>query len=408
MIKFARISWRNIWRNKRRSLLTLGMLIVGLALFIFSWSFGDGFHDEMIRNVVQSEMAHIQIHAKGFLNNPVLKTRITDPTRIEKIVSQNKEIKSFAPRLKAQALASTAYSSSNVAIIGIEPQLEKKVTVIQDKLVKGHYLDPNNGHEAMIGAKLAKKLEIDLGDKIIIMGQSFNGELKAIALKVVGLYYTSDESLDKYTVFMSLKDGQDFFVMDKSINEIAIMVKNESHIDSVVKELKNEFNDPSFEVLSWRKANPGLVQFIEVDNWGLYIMIFIIAVMIGLEVYNTLLMSILERTREFGVMLAMGTKPGQIVIIVLFEALLMGLTMIVVGATIGGLSAFYFVVHPMDFSFVSSGMEMFSISKLIPFSLGWWHITYSSLIMLALVLLAAIYPARKAAGLKPVDAIRFE
>lgn len=408
MRKFLKIAWRNLWRNKRRSLLTLGMLIVGLGMFIFSWSFGDGFHDEMIRNVVRSEMAHIQIHAKGFKDNPVLKTRISDPAKIEKIVGQNIEVLAFAPRLKAQSLASTAYSSSNVSVIGIDPKLEQKVTVIQDKLVKGRYLHPDHNQEALIGAKLAEKLEIGLGDKIIIMGQSFGGELKAIALKVVGLYYTSDELLDKYTVYMPLKEGQAFFVMGKTVNEIAVMVKDESKIERVVKELETEINNPNLEVLSWRKVNPGLVQFIEVDNAGLYIMIFIIAVMIGLEVYNTLLMSILERTREFGVMLAVGTKPGQIVGIVLFEALLMGLTMIVFGATIGGLSAYYFVVHPMDFSFVASGMEMFSISKLIPFSLGWWHLTYSSLIMLALVMLAAIYPARKAAGLKPVDAIKFE
>ena len=185
------------------------------------------------------------------------------------------------------------------------------------------------------------------------------------------------------------------------------MVKDESRIDQVVKELKNKLNDPNLEVLSWRKVNPGLVQFIEVDNWGLYIMIFIIVFMIGLEVYNTLLMSILERTREFGVMLSVGTEPRQIVSTILFEAILMGLIMIVLGAGIGGLSAFYFVVHPMNLSFLASGMEMFSISKLVPFSLGWWHLVYPSLIMLALVLLAAVFPARKASGLKPVDAIRF-
>ena len=140
MHKFAKIAWRNIWRNKRRSLLTLGMLVVGLALFIFSWSFADGVHDAMIRNVVQTEMAHIQIHEKGFLNNPVLKTRIADPARIEKIVEQNKEIAAATPRLKTQALASTAYSSSNATILGIEPLLEKSVTVIQKKMVKGRYI----------------------------------------------------------------------------------------------------------------------------------------------------------------------------------------------------------------------------------------------------------------------------
>jgi putative ABC transport system permease protein len=407
MIKFAKIAWRNIWRNKRRSLLTLGMLVAGLALFIFSCSFGDGFHDEMIRNVVQTEMAHIQIHAKGFLNNPVLKSKIDHPEEFLKTAAKSKGIAAFAPRVKTEALASTAYSSSNVTIMGIDPELEQGLTVIQKKLVKGRYLKSSSGQEALLGAKLAQKLQIDVGDKVIIMGQSLKGELKADALKVVGLYYTSDESLDKYAVYMPIKEAQAFFEIDDAISEIAIRIKNESQIIPIVADLKREIHDPGFEILSWRNVNPGLVQFIEVDNSALYIMIFVVAAIIGLEVYNTLLMSILERTREFGVMLAVGTKPGQIVLTVMLEALFMSCIMIAFGATIGGLAALYFVYHPMDFSFVAEGMELFSISKLVHFSLGWWHIIYSSMIMLAIVLLAAILPARKASGLKPVDAIRF-
>jgi putative ABC transport system permease protein len=407
MTKFAEIAWRNIWRNKRRSLLTLGMLTVGLALFIFSWSFGDGFHDEMIRNVVQTEMAQIQIHKKGFLNNPVLKTKIDNPQKILMIVRDTKGIKAFAPRIKTQALASTAYSSSNVTILGIDPALEESLTVIQNKLVNGRYLKSSSTQEAMLGVKLAKKLKIDVGDKVIVMGQALSETLKANALKVVGLYYTSDESLDKYTVYVPIKEAQAFFELGSAISEVAVTVKNENKIDNIVKELKREINDSGIEILSWRKVNPGLVQFIEVDNWALYIMIFVVAVIIGLEVYNTLLMSILERTREFGIMLSVGTKPSQIVLIVMFEALFMGLVMIAFGATIGGLCALYFVYHPMNFSFVAQGMELFSISKLVHFSLGWWHIVYSSMIMLSIVVLAAVYPARKASGLKPVDAIRF-
>jgi len=383
------------------------MLVFGLSLFIFTWSFGDGFHDEMIRNAVATHMAHIQIHKKGFTDNPVLKKYIKDPAPVISDVESDPDVASYAPRVKCQGLASSAYSSSNVSIIGIDPALERRLTIIQEKLVEGNYIPPGGGDGAMIGADLSRKLEIEVGDKVIVTGQSLGGELKAEAFEVVGIYRTSDPTLDKYSIYVPIVSAQKFFGMGEAVNEIAIDVKSEGMIDSTVASLKKTISDPGLEILSWRQVNPALVQFIQLDDISLYIMIFIIAVMIGLEVYNTLLMSILERTREFGVMLAIGTKPRGIVAIVIMEALFMAVIMTVLGCAAGGLTSLYFVYHPIDFSIFSSGMEMFAVSNLIHFSLGWKHFIVSSLIMFFLVVFAALYPAFLASRLKPVDAIRF-
>jgi len=383
------------------------MLVVGLSLFIFSWSFGDGFHEEMINNAVETHMAHIQIHKKGFVDNPILKNRIADPMPIIEAVKKTPKVISYAPRVKCQGLASTAYASSNVSIVGIDPTLESKLTNIQDKLLSGRYINVKAKDEAMIGIKLAEKLELDLGDKIIVTGQSLKGDLKAEAFKVVGIYRTSDPSLDKYFVYIPISTAQKFFAMGTSINEVAIDVKKDRDIKSALIFLKKNINNPDLEILSWREVNPALVQFIQLDDISLYITVFIVAVVIALEVYNTLLMSILERTKEFGVMLAMGTKPSGIVAVVVFEAIFMGAVTILFGCTIGGLSSLYFVYNPLDFSFVAEGFEAFAVSPLINFSLGPKHFIVTSAIMFLIVIISSLYPAIKASRLKPVEAIRF-
>lgn len=406
IINIIKIAWRNIWRNKRRSIITMAALLFSMALFVISLGFAEGGHTAVEDNIIDIHTAHIEVHKKGYLENPNIKSTIIESEKLTKIISDEKYIKGISQRLKGQGLISTATKSGGVNIVGINPEEEAKVSVLSERIKEGSYASLRKKNSILVGKRLAEKLGVALGDKVVLMVQSRTGELKADALRVTGIFNFGLPEADKFMVFIGLPQAEELFEIRGEISEIAVKLTNRYKLEEVAKSLRAKIDTIRFEVLTWKQVNPGLVQYIKIDDAGLWIMMIVVFIVIALGIFNTMLMSILERIHEIGIMLSMGVKRNQIVLIIVFESLFLALLSIIIGGVIGGATNYYFQIHGIHLTGLREGFEQMAVPPIIYAYFKMRHLYISGFSVIIVAVLSSIYPAIRAASLKPVDAIR--
>ena len=406
MLFFA-IAWRNVWRNRRRSLLTVSAIALGLAFNIFMRSVGDGFHEQMIDNSVRSEIGHIQIHRAGYHDNPGLNKTLPDPQAVAHAIQSLPGLRGYSLRVLGDGLASTADNSGGVQILGVDPAQERTVTTIQRAIIKGSYLSASVQRPILIGDRLAAHLKAGLGDKIVIMVQAADGSMGAQLFRVQGIFRSGSPEMDNGVVFILRSDAQDLFVLHHRVSEAAILLGNSRQVAPAVASLRAALAHQPVEILPWWKVEPFLQQFIQLDDGFFYIIVLILFVVISIGILNTIMMSIFERVREFGVMMALGMKPRQVVRLVVFEALALGLIGIAAGTLIGSAASLYFAHDGIDLTSFAAGAAALGITSSRVYSvLTVANVVYSNLAILAVVLLVSLYPAVHASHLRPVEAIR--
>ncbi len=406
MFTFIKIAWRNIIRNKKRSSITLSAVGFGLGALIFIWAFVDGAHKQMIENYTSLISGHIQIHAKGFHQKEQLETYITQPEEIKKSLKTNPNILSFTQRIKAAGLVSSSEHSAGVYILGIDPKHENKVSTIYKKIIEGAFLQENSDKEIVLGAGLANNLNVGLGEKIVIMSQALDGSIAAGAFHVKGLLDTGTEEIDKGIVIITHKAAEELFVMQDKTSEIAIRLKNVENAQHVSTIINQKLNSSELEILPWQEVSTVLEQWIEFDNGFVYLIIIVVMIVVAIGILNTVLMGVLERTREFGILLALGTKRKQILAMVAWESLFLGLIGSFFGSILGILLTIQLGKTGIDLSMFSNALTSFYMDPYIyPVSeIG--HVVISVSLVLTISVFVSIYPAWHAANLKPVEAIR--
>jgi putative ABC transport system permease protein len=408
MHTFIKIAWRNIWRNTRRTLITLGAISIGLAALIFFKGLMDGFHQQMIENSIKLHTGHIQIHRLGYQDEQLVELAMGKPEEVLSVIRKLPDIKSYTRRVNAQGLIASSDTSRGILIVGVDPQSESRVTSLKDRIVAGEYLSDTEERQILIGEKLAKILKVNLGEKIVLMTQAADGSMGADAYRVKGLFATGSQDFDKGMGFIPIKQAQELLALGNRLSEITLILKSTKDVDRVEAEISSQLDSKQYEVLSWKEISPWLLQFIELDDASLYIIELIVFMIVALGILNTMLMSILERVREFGLMMAIGTRPQQMVGMVMLEALLLGLVSIVIGIIIGSGITQYFCIYGIDYSRWTEGLSMIPyIDPIMYARLEWNNIIISSAIVLLTTLVAAIYPALKAAGLEPTQAMHY-
>jgi putative ABC transport system permease protein len=404
---FFSMAWRNVWRNRRRSLLTIVAIALGLAFNIFMRGIGDGFHDQMVDNSVRAEIGHIQIHRLGYRDDPGLNKTLPDPERIAQAIHSLPDLRGYSLRVLGSGLASTAENSSGVQILGVDPAEERAVTSIQNAIVRGRYLANGMQRPILVGERLAAHLRVALDDKVVLVVQGADGSMGAQLFRVAGIFRSGSPEMDEGMVFILRSDAQTLFSLGDRVTEAALLLGSSRQVPAALETLQRELRGEAVEILPWWQVEPFLQQFIQIDDAFFYIIVLIFFVVISIGILNTIMMSIFERVREFGVMMALGTKPRQIVRLVMEEALALGLVGIAAGSLIGSALTQYFARHGMDLSSFSAGAAALGITSSRVYSeLTAANLVYSNLAVLAVVLLVALYPAFHAAGLRPVEAIR--
>jgi putative ABC transport system permease protein len=402
---FLKMAWRNVWRNRRRTILTTAAIAFAVAISVFMRGLQMGTYEQMINNVIGINTGYLQIHKKGFWENKTLKYTLKPDQQLPEVLSRQPHITSFARRVEADGLASAEENTNGVLIIGVDPQTE--ATTLKEKIKKGEFLSEATSQGTIIGETLAKNLSVGLEDEITLLVQGFDGSLGAGVYTVEGIFRTGDPSLDRSVVLLNLTAAQELFWLDDRITQMLVFIDDISNLKEVTQNLRSELDLNTYEVMPWDELMPELVQLIAFDNASgqLFLMLLIIVVAFG--ILNTVLMSVFERVKEFGVMLAVGMRPRKIVGLVFIESTLFSLIGVVFGNLIGFGLNWYFSYHPIGLTEkLSEVMEEFGFTAQLfvkPTFSTFLEVTISVFVV---SLIMTIYPTIKATRFRPVEALR--
>jgi len=403
-----RISWRNIWRNKIRSLIVMMAIAIGLTGGIFLTGLMNGMVAQQTDDTISVEISHIQIHHPLFPDNLSPQFIIEDVNGKLETIRKDERVKAICYRTKAQAIASTATTGAGIIISGIIPEMEKEVTTISSKIVEGSYFEKENKSASIvIGQKLAHKLKAGLGNKIVVTLQSLNGEMSYALFRVGGIYKTSNTRFDEMNVFVKSDDLNPVLGIDPSqTNEIAIRTSGNEEAFIVAASLKSSFDELSVE--DWRELRPSLeVISAMTDQFGFWLMVIILFALI-FGIINTMLMVILERKRELGMLMAIGMNKKRVFKMILLETTLLSLSG-------GGVGLFFSIVlmgifgqTGINFASWAEGLEAVGYSAFVyPFVSARFYVIITILVIVTAII-ASLWPTRKALKLNPAEAVRSE
>jgi len=399
------MAWRNVWRNRRRTILTVAAIAFAVAISVFMRGLQMGTYEQMINNVIRINTGYLQIHKKGFWDNKTLRYTLKPDPQLPQILSRQSHITSFAQRVEADGLASAEENTNGVLIIGVDAQAE--ATTLKEKIKKGKFLSEETSQGTVIGETLAKNLNVSLGDEITLLVQGFDGSLGAGVYNVEGIFRTGDPGLDRSVVFLNLKAAQELFWLGDRISQVLVFLDDASNLEEVTQNLRAELDLNAYEVMPWDELMPELVQLIAFDNASgqLFLMLLILVVAFG--ILNTVLMSVFERVKEFGVMLALGMKPKKIVGLVFIESTLLSLIGVIFGNIIGFGLNWYFSYHPISLSEkLSEVMEEFGFTAQLFVKPTFSTFLEVTIAVFVVSLIMTIYPTIKATRFRPVEALR--
>jgi putative ABC transport system permease protein len=398
------IAWRNIWRNRRRSVIIMVSVVVGVMAVMLNDGLTLGMIHQMLENRIGSHVSHIQIHAKGFNDNPVVQNVIPDRQQVEDALNSTEEIRNWSRRSVTFGLLSSARNSSGARIIGVEPGHETKITSIHASIVEGSYLSGTSG-EIVLGRRMADKLKVGLGDRVVGMASAVSGDVGSELFRVAGIYETSSSEFDKSHVFTTLTDTQNMLELDDNVLEYAVIVDNLDDIERITMELRRILGS-DYEVLGYADLLPLLVAQVELYGQMMYIVYLIIGLAMIFGIVNTMLMSVFERIREFGVLMAIGMKNTYVFRMVMIEALLLAMIGTGVGLLLGIALLLPLGSIGIDLGMFADSLTSFGAGAIIYPRLAVDSIVSVLIIIPLTALLGALYPAVKATRLQPVTAIR--
>lgn len=400
-----RLAWRNIWRNKMRSGVIMLSVSIGLFAGIAVLALQKGMLRARVRTVIDRELGHLQLHHPEFKNdyNPLF--TIPGPENISGRLEQTDGIRAFARRSVVQGMLATTTGSFGVQVTGINLPEENEVSHLDGKIVEGGLFDGNRSNQVILSRKLCDKLQLQLKNKVVLTFTDKTNTISAGAFRVCGIYQTINTPLDERTVFVQQADLNAMLGPGYSCHEIAVVLTRDETVEAVQRRLQELF--PALLVENWRELSPETALMLTSVNQYTYIIIIIIMLALAFGIINTMLMAVLERTREIGMLTALGLSKLRIFALVLYETFLLTLA----GAPLGIISAWaastYFGRHGIDISSVSrEAMSSFGFESVIypVFPLG--QLTGVLTIVVATAWLAALFPAIKALRLKPVEALR--
>jgi len=404
---FIKIAWRNIVRNGWRSLITVSAVSIGLGALIFVRAFIEGGLEQMVANYTDLISGHIKISAKGFHRKLGLERSISDPAKIQDIISSNKGIRSFTKRVKEYVLISSDKKSSGVLILGIDPVSEAKVTTIDEKVESGRFLSKGRNNEVLLGKDLCRILRARLGDEIVIMGQGADGSLVADIFILKGIIDSGIEEIDKYAAFITLETAQDLFVMGDKVSEFILRTRDVFNTDVLERDIQGLLDMDKYEVMDWKRISPILLSMINFSTSVVTIILFVVLIVVVAGILNTLLMGVLERIREFGIMLAVGTRKNGIILMMAIESFILGITGAAGGICLGLLLVYYFGNAGIDMTKFGAALQLTYVSPVVYPKIDIGQMIVSTCVVLVSSMLISILPAWKAANLKPIEAIQY-
>ncbi len=410
MIIYIKLAWRNIWRNKKRSLVVITSIGMGVFLMIITMSVVNGMNYQMIDNTISTSLGHVSIHKKGFIEN--IKPSYSfkpSPGIYEKIINTGR-VTGAAARIKIQGMVRSSEASQGVVITGIDPLREKTVSELFEYMVKGQgegYPENPDGDWIIISKQTADKLDLIPGDRLVLMFQDAGEQIVAESFYVSGIFVSPIDTFDKFTVFTGIKKLQSIAAMGSSISEISIRVETRNDAVAVCDIIKVFTSDPAIETVTWQQMAPSILSAIRLYDALMFVFFGIIFITVIFSVANTMIMAIMERFHEIGVMKCIGTRPQNIFIMITAEAISLGFASMAAGLAASIILVGIFAYTGMDLSIFSESMRIWGTGSVIYPLLMLKDIIASVIIVFMTAVISSIYPAIKAARIKPMEALNF-
>ena len=404
---YLRLAWRNLWRNPRRTALTLSAVAFAAVVLVFMVAMQLGGYSAMIRGATGVFTGDIQVQADGYHDKQRLRTAIDDASDVQKQVAAVPGVVAVAGRAQTFALVSSPKRTYGALIVGVDPAREPGVSTIPKSVRQGHYLSGPNADEAVVGKALAANLSLKVGDEITILGQGMDGSLAVAALKVVGIFASGVPELDRQMVEMPLELFQSSFYLGDRVHTIVVRTGDLTAVPRVTSAISAALEShKGLVALRWDQLLEGLKQGIAMDaavGWLLYAaLVFVVT----FSILNTFLMSVLERTREFGVMLALGTRPAFLSRVVVLESIFLLLLGLAFGTLVGAGVTSYAAAHGIAFSSSEQLLAQWNMPSRIYPDLNLLSLTLGPGVIFLVTVAAAMFPPRRIRRLRPVDAMK--
>lgn len=408
MSLYLRLAWRNVWRHRRRTLIVILAIGLGLLMMMLYDGIVAGFEQAIYGNAVQVLGGNIQIHAEGYGaktgQSPLLP--LNNDQQIVDAAMQQPQVLLASRRIKTSGMATSREGAFGVNIVGIQPDLEQSISLEAQKVVAGRYLTPTDLDQIFIGKGLADTMDVTVGDRITLVGRDVHKQMRKRTMTVAGIYDINMPEIEKRNIYISLAEAQDLYGLSGQSTEVAITLHKIGEEDAVIQALNPVL--AGGEVQTWATSFPEMLQAIKTKGAVMDIFSVIILFIAGIGILNMLLMAIFERTREIGVLAALGMKPRQISILFLLEGAMMGLVGLGVGVGLGLLVNGLLGQVGMDYSAFTGVTEYTALinTNIYP-TLGLEKIVQRGLTVLAIALVCSFIPAREAAQTEPAHALHY-
>lgn len=401
-----RLAWLNIWRNKRRTFITMASVFFAVFLAIAFRSMSDGVYENMVRGVVSYSSGYIQIHSDGYWAEQSIDNSFAEDASLERSLMENPVVTQTMPRLESFGLASLGEQTKGVMLLGIDPEKEALVNQLDAKITSGRYITSRNEPAVMLGEGLASRVGAHIGDTLSLIGQGYHGTFAAGKYPIAAIVKLGAPELNNNVVYLPLTQAQRLHGAENRLTALSVMLTRSADLEAARSAIASGLDLQRYEVMSWKEMMPDLDQFIEVDSAGDYIFIAILYFIISFGLFSTLLMMTFERTREFGILIAIGMKKRLLAQMLLLESLMISLMGCLGGVVAGMAGVAWFIRHPIRFTgALKEVYEQYGIEPVIYFSAHEKIFVVQALVVLGLALAVALYPGWKVIRLQPVDAL---
>ena len=381
-------------------------IIIGVWSMIFLGALMRGISDGMVRNGIATLTGHIQVHHRGYRDDPVIENSITNPVVVETALEKTLPVGAqWTSRIRVNAVASNARHTAGVTFVGIDPIREAKVSFIGKAVTEGRYLKNDDRNGIVAGKALVDKFETKLGRKIIMMSQDTNREVASRAFRIVGIFEAEMQSTEKQFIFVTKSAAQHMLKLKDGISEVSIILPDQEGVEQTADNLRTALPSADYEVQTWRELLPLITATLDIYDGFMYIWFIVVFIAMGFGIVNTTLMAVFERIREFGLFKALGMKPQWIIKEVLAESFFILLIGTAIGNILSFLSVFALSGSGIDLSALASGLEFAGMSRIIYPAIYSHDVIIANLVVFILGLLVSVYPAVKAARFTPVEAL---
>lgn len=399
-----KMAYLNMWRRKSRSLAVIMMIAVSVAGLLLIQGIYDGMVKQMINNLIRSDSSDITIYGKNYKESKSLKDSIKNPQEIERFLENNQAVKSFIKRIKHDGLIATASHSQSALIIGTELEKEQKHANLSNYLIDGEYSFGEKNKEAIIGSELADKLKLKVGKKIVFTAQNKSGEIVSLLLKVGGIVKTNDVNIDKSAVIVDYQTVENFLALKNSTTQISIALGSKENLAGFKENLVKEFGK-RVDIFAWSDIFPmflDMEEMIIVFNIVSYGLVFLV---VSIGIFGVILVCVLERIREFGIMLALGNSFFNVSKLIVLESIFLGFLGLGTGFLIGGGLLAYFNVYGMDLSSYAKGLSMWGMDSVMYAEIKFAYFIQAFLSVFFATVFAALWPVKVLKKFRPIEAI---